>query len=133
MSDVYFAINRIRMELATNAAMGSAYEQWSDEYARRSNKTIWKNGTAPLRPRQSDFTITTEQLSTLTPDQLDNLGFARWDDESKLRLIPLYAYNYVADGTVLTSISGDTATKGTDDIDLDVRAGCIAFGVIINH
>lgn len=33
------------------------------------------------------------------------------------------------DGTVLTSIDGQTVTKGTDPIDFDTRGGFAAFGI----
>jgi hypothetical protein len=43
-------------------------------------------------------------------------------------LIPLWAFNYIADGEVLTCIDGTTAIFGKDKVDNDVRFGCIAHG-----
>jgi len=48
--------------------------------------------------------------------------------DGTIRLIPLWAYNYVGDGETLVSIDGSPAVKGKDEIDLDVRFGCIAYG-----
>jgi len=51
----------------------------------------------------------------------------RWDD--KLWLFTPEEYNRIPDGTVLTSISGERVTKGTDYIDMDTRFGHIAYGI----
>ena len=56
------------------------------------------------------------------------LNFGRWSDDSQLRLIPLYLWHCIANGEVLTCIDGKTKIKGLDEIDLDVRFGCIAYG-----
>lgn len=47
----------------------------------------------------------------------------------KLWLFTPEEYNRLPDGTVLTSIMGETVTKGTDYIDMDTRFGYIAYGI----
>lgn len=49
---------------------------------------------------------------------------------STLWLLTQSEFNRLPDGTVLTSISGKTVIKGVNHIDLDVRAGYLAFGVV---
>ena len=66
----------------------------------------------------------------MTVDQLDNLGFQMWDDESRLMLIPLYVYPFLTDEFMCGSISDKEAClMKTSDIDTDNRFGCLAYGV----
>lgn len=67
--------------------------------------------------------------SAATMKDLEALGFGHWSEGSRLMLIPLKLYDTIPDGTILTSISGRVVTKGKDEIDLDTRFGCIAFGL----
>jgi hypothetical protein len=48
----------------------------------------------------------------------------------KLHLLSIEEFNKLPDGTELTSINGSVVTKGKDRIDMDTRAGYIAFGII---
>jgi len=97
--------------------------KWPDDFCRQEIKEAFTNNSAnyELDP------------NTLTDAQLAELGFQMWSKEQDkvLRLIPLWLFSFIKDGTVLTSISGDVKVKGIDDdkIDLDIRAGCIAFGI----
>ena len=66
----------------------------------------------------------------MTKDQLVNLGFQRWDDESGLLLIPLYVYPFLKDEIIGGSISDICARLiKVSEIDLDHRFGCLAYGV----
>jgi len=51
----------------------------------------------------------------------------KWDE--RLWLLTLEEYNELADGIKLECIDGDIYTKGLDYIDIDIRFGCIAFGL----
>jgi len=52
-----------------------------------------------------------------------------WDDEDDpLHLLTLDEYGRVPDGALLVSINGKAKVKGRDDIDMDTRFGCIAWG-----
>lgn len=53
----------------------------------------------------------------------------RWDNESDLWLLTPEEFLEVPDGTVLLSISDDTAVKGKDYIDDDTRFGVLAYGL----
>ena len=66
----------------------------------------------------------------LTIEQLVNIGFKKWDDESGLMLIPLYVYPFLKDEIVCGSISDKEASLiKVSDIDTDNRFGCLAYGV----
>lgn len=101
-------------------AMGQEYEKnWSDEYCLKEARRV-------LKEVQDE--IEWEFLLELSNQELSYLGFGRWND--KLWLIPIYLWRCVPDGTVLTSINGETKVKGKDIIDLDVRYGRLAYGII---
>lgn len=51
----------------------------------------------------------------------------RWDD--KLWLLTPSEYSEFDDGTILQCIDGTRAVKGVDHIDMDLRAGCMAYGL----
>jgi uncharacterized protein YbcI len=57
----------------------------------------------------------------------------KWDE--KLWLFTIDEFNKLPDGIELTSIIGEKVIKGVDDIDLDTRGKCIAFGIEdpLNH
>ncbi len=118
-------LRSVLRETATTAAQTAAYPSWSDEYSRKEIRECWADQDAPLR-KQRQRRVTVAELLAAPRMTLLDLGFGNWDGE--LMVIPLWAFNYIADGETLTAIDGDTVVKGTDPIDLDVRGGCIAFG-----
>ena len=118
-------LQSVLREIGTRAAMGAAYENWTSDYARKEVLEVWRDDRSVMRqPR--DRKVTVEELSALPVSVLRGLGFAGWDEN--LTTIPLWAWNYIADGEVVSCIDGETAVKGKDAIDLDVRAGCIGYG-----
>lgn len=66
------------------------------------------------------------EWTSFSKEELFNLGFGNWD--GNLIVIPLHFYNSIKDGTTLYSISGSAHVKGKDEIDNDVRFGCMAYG-----
>jgi len=102
--------------------MGLSYENWSDEFSYKEIKESYLNIKNLLKEIIGDIT-------TLSKEELKELGFAKWEEERELYLIPLWAFDLIPDGTELESISGDKIIKGKDEIDLDVRFGCIAYGL----
>jgi hypothetical protein len=111
--------------LANRAAQGAAYSSWSDEFARKEVREVWADKPSIFRERIVQR-VTVADLQAVPVESLNLLGFGNWDDD--LTLIPLWAWNYIADGEELTSINGETKRKGVEEIDLDVRFGCIACG-----
>jgi hypothetical protein len=111
--------NQLRARLltiASRAAQGAAYENWSDSFARKEVAEVWA----------SEGPITVSDLREMSAAELDALGFSLWDENGP-RLIPLWAWGAIKDGEPLVSISGNTKPKG-DECDLDVRGGCTAWG-----
>ncbi len=106
-------------KIATQASMGAAYEQWTDEFSRKKVREVWGN-------KQGKRFLSKEEIMGINRSSLWTLGFANWD--GKLVLIPLWAFHCIAPGEEVVSISGETKVIGKDEIDLDVRGGCIALG-----
>lgn len=118
-------LSSVLTELATAAAMGAAYPSWKDDFARKEVREVWTDQGALLR-RARYRRVTVAELDQMTPEARMRLGFGHWDE--KLTVIPLWVFNYIADGEVLTCIDGSQSVKGRDEIDLDVRFGCITYG-----
>jgi hypothetical protein len=111
--------------IANSAAEGSAYSNWPDNFARKECKEAWKDsGRSRL-----NYKFTRSDILSLDDETLSQLGFGLWSDELPIRLIPLWVYNYIADGEVLVCISGEHRVKNAD-LDLDTRGGCIAYGFL---
>ena len=63
-------------------------------------------------------------------EQLLDLGFQKWDEDSGLMLIPLYIYPFLKDEIMCGSISDICARLiKVSEIDIDHRFGCLAYGV----
>lgn len=125
----FVEIQSVMRELATSAAMGCAYPKWTDEdYKHKHNMGVWKNTRDGMRQIRQ-LSLTAADIFALSEDELNSLGFGKWD-ETGLRLIPLYIWNYIADGEILHCIDGGTEIKGSNEIDLDVRFGAIAYGFL---
>ena len=66
----------------------------------------------------------------MTKEQLLDLGFQKWDEDSGLMLIPLYIYPFLKDEIMCGSISDIEARLiKVSEIDIDHRFGCLAYGV----
>ncbi len=114
------AMRNISKNLMNSIQMGVSYE-WSDEFSYKKVKESYANIKEQLSEIIGDIT-------ELSEDELRELGFTKWEEESELYLMPLWAFDLIPDGTELKDIFGNKAIKGKDEIDLDVRFGCIAWG-----
>jgi hypothetical protein len=112
--------------LMNNIQMGLSYDEWSDEFSYKEIKDRYSKVKEELNGIIGDITA-------MSAEELKELGFTKWDEESEIHLIPLWAFDLIPDGTELESIDGDKVTKGKDEIDLDVRFGCIAWGLNLNN
>lgn len=63
----------------------------------------------------------------LTSEELNTLGFQRWDEESNLYLIPIWMTKFIQQDIEVTSFMGEKKTLAKAD--KDHRYGCIAYGV----
>ena len=121
MSDYEFLL-MVRQTIVTRAAEVFCY-RWDDAFSSERIKEI------PDVFSKSDYFRKVDP-NEMTVDQLDNLGFQKWDDESGLMLIPLYVYPFLKDEFMCGSIS-DIAARNikASDIDTDNRFGCLAYGI----
>lgn len=101
---------------------GLVYDNWSDEFKAKENKEAAAKMYEELK-KHIDFT-------TLTKEEARELRFGAWDEESDLRLFPLWLVPIIPEGLPVTSISGSTQPyhKGMDN---DIRMGCVAYGINI--
>lgn len=65
----------------------------------------------------------------LTAEQMDDLGFKAWSEETQLRLIPLWLLPFLVDEFEAECIDGERRVFKRDELDTDHRLGCLAYGV----
>ena len=130
MNEVLNLLRNGLLHLATSAAMGLHYTSWDDHVVRKELESAQKlmQESAITAERFNEFLANSTQDDI---DTLSELGFARWSDPDEegyqLRLIPLYAVSMLDPELEVTSIGEDTCKL--KDADLDIRFGCIAYGV----
>lgn len=107
--------------LANRVSETTTYKSWSDEFKCKEVKKSMDKFVEELK-KHIDF-------SNLTEEDCRELRFKRWDEESDIMLIPLYLVPAIPIGTTLTSISGEDVIYDGHNIDLDIRFGCIAYGI----
>ena len=121
-------LKHARTSILTTAASAAAFHgPWSDDFCIKEIKRVWNNTTSVL-DKPIGEPLMAEDLREVSTDDLFSLGFGRWSGDSQLLLIPIWAWNFIADGQEVISINGETKVKGTDDIDLDHRGGYLAWG-----
>lgn len=119
MSEVseFEVCKRIRGLVLTHAAQSIVYKSWSDEFAVSELRSVVERVN------------TTVDVSGFTKNQFDELGFGTWDEETGLRLIPLWLFPFISNDVEYTAIDGDKI-KGRDQMDNDHRGGFLAFGIL---
>lgn len=112
----------IRKAICSRAAQVFSYTNWSDGFAVNEIRTIpqWVKGSGNFKPIDpNDFTV----------EELKELGFGKWDEETNLYLMPLWLLPFIKDEIECGSISGERKVIKRDEINNDERFGCLAFGV----
>ena len=111
--------------LVNSAAQCVTYNTWSNESkARQLQEAFDTFYTSAKNNLKID-------LKEMTIDELKEMRFCRWSDEKPgLWLIPLWFVPLLPIGIELTDIFGKTVIYDGNNIDLDVRYGCIAYGII---
>lgn len=66
----------------------------------------------------------------LTDSECDELRFGKWEKGNPLRLIPIWLYRAIPNGTKLICINGEEIVFDGNNIDNDIRFGCLAYGII---
>ena len=121
MSDYEFLL-MVRQAIVNRAAEVFCYS-WSDDFSSKRIKEI------PDVFSKSEY-LRKIDPNEMTAEQLDEVGFQKWSEDSGLMLIPLYVYPFLKDEFMCGSIS-DLADRKIKvaDIDTDNRFGCLAYGV----
>ena len=122
-NDTKTIMSNIGAILLNNIAEGKVYEKWSDDFKLKNTQEMYEKIKIQVKESFPD-------LMDLPKEDLNALGFKSWDEEMDIVLIPLWAFDLIPDGTELTCIDGNKKIKGKTEIDLDVRFGCIAYGIV---
>ena len=111
---------------ANKVAETVQYDIWSDEFCRKEIKESTETFLKAMK-KYIDW-------NNLTKEEAWELRFRRWDEDvPNLYLIPLYLLPILPIGTEVTSISGDKIIYDGQNLDNDVRFGCIAYGIEIKE
>lgn len=115
----------IKNSLLTRVGEALTYESWSDSFRIENLKDIHATLTRWEKAHGS-FKINPQDLSY---EEMKELGFAVWDKENPIRLIPIWLFPFLCDEFESESIDG---TKHTTlaEVNNDHRFGCIAYGVV---
>lgn len=111
---------------------------------RAAEVLVWDECCDPLMENlRTDFIKIAGRinLSSLTLEELKEIGCGLWDEESNLYLIPLYLYDFLEYGQELGCIDGTTIIvrenyhdiNSPNYIDNDIRVGKLSYGVLVNQ
>ena len=113
--------------LANSMAECTAYDSWSAELKERHIKEAFETFYNSLKKDTNKHLV---DLETMTAEKAKELRFRRWDENMpNLWLLPLWFVPILPIGTELTSIFGEKLVYDGNNIDLDIRFGCIAYGI----
>lgn len=118
--NTYEKCQTIRRYILCRAAEVMNYTNWSNDFA---------VGQIRKTPNCLLESLGKVNITELTIDQMDNLGFLRWSEEKPMRLIPLWLYPFLTDEIEAESISGEFITKKVD-MNTDNRFGMLAYGIL---
>lgn len=111
----------IRRNILMRASETIQYNCWSDKFCRKEMSDIV-------------YVLKTEGYDNINPtllsyQEMDDLGFGRWDGNSPMRLIPLWLLPFLIDEFYCADISGKMRMRKKVDLDNDHRGGMLAYGV----
>ena len=115
----------IRRMIINIAAEVMAYDNWSSDFAASQIRKFPKE-LAKGEGGKNYFEI---QPSEMNEEQLKDLGFGRWSDETPMHLIPLWLFPFLADGIEVETITGKKKVFKKSEMDNDNRYGCLAYGI----
>jgi hypothetical protein len=109
----------VMLNLANTAACAYQYKGWDNAFCREEIQKTHERMLQEYEVDPNDFTL----------EELCRIGFAKWDEDSGLILAPLWILPFLQKGIELTCIDGTKVIVGQDDIDNDIRFGCISYGI----
>lgn len=116
----------IRRMLVNRAAEVMMYENWDNEFAVKQIRHFPFDVMENMKDGKLLFDI---QPSELTEQEMIEFGFGKWSSDSKIYLIPLWSFPFLADGIDVEFIDGRIESLDKCKVDTDNRFGCLAFGV----
>jgi len=93
---------------------------WDDGFNTKRIKSIYEDCKEK---------IPTINVAELTAEQMDELGFSKWNEGSQMRLIPLWLYKWLPEVIETECINGTKSILKKSEIDTDNRGGCLAYGI----
>jgi hypothetical protein len=118
-------VKAIRRSLLTRVGESLSYESWSNDFRLTNIQDIHKT-LKKWEEESGSFKIDPTDLSF---EEMIELGFGSWSEESPMRLIPIWLFPFLADEFESESISGSKHSK-LSEIDNDHRFGCLTYGVV---
>ena len=110
--------------LANMSSQVIVYENWSDEHKTTKTKEVFNVFYEELK-KHIDF-------NNLTVEEANELRFGRWSEElPNLWLFPLYLIPIIPEGLEIIYIDGEKGTFKKDEMDNDIRFGCVPYGIEI--
>lgn len=115
----YESAKRIRNYVMQKSAEVMNYQNWSNEFAVQQIREI---------PEKSK-SIGTVNISQLTEEQMNDLGFGRWSEENPMRLILLWLFPWLPEEVEVGCIDGVKQILKKSEMDTDHRFGYLAYGI----
>lgn len=114
-----------RQSILNNTAQAITYG-WGNRYG-WSNTTIAQ--TILELPTRIKRQVGEIDITQLTAEQMDDLGFGTFSEDLPIRLIPLWLFPYLPTRIKVTKLDGTTEDISTEKMDTDHRGGCLAYGI----
>ena len=119
----YNKLYNIRQNLANRFVMCSLGE-WSDDFKLNTLSSVFEEYKTYINSMPFEIDIT-----LLSTEQLENLGFGKWSSDTGLRLVPICLIPFI--GSVeLTDIFGTEKVSADKVKDYNTRFGCIPYGIV---
>jgi len=115
----------IRHAIMTRVAESQIYKSWSDKF-RLSNIRDFFSKTIAKWNEKEDFSI---DVSDLTEEEMKNLSFGKFSEESEGYLIPIWLYPFLQEEIKTNGIDGNSIIKKSE-MDDDHRMGYLAYSIM---
>ena len=114
----------IRDSLLKKAGEAITYS-WSNDFKIKNLNDI-RELLTNWEEEYGSFKINPQDLSI---EEMKELGFGSWSEESEMRLIPIWLFPFLCEEFESMSISGSKHSK-LSELDNDNRFGLLAYGVV---
>jgi len=117
----YATCKKVRQIILRHAAEVMNYKNWGHKFAAKRIREL------PEFILQHTGKI---NIAELTAEQMEDLGFERWSEETPMRLIPLWLFPFLPDELNVECIDGTRLRMKVADMENDHRFGCLAYGIL---